>query len=229
MVADRRREEEYSNNQEEKIMAKYTGPSCKLCRREGMPLMLKGQRCLTDKCAIKKKKYPPGQIKKNRRSKFSEYAIQLREKQKIKRSYGLMERQFRIVFEKSSRMRGVTGENMLSILERRLDNVVYRMGFASSRMQARQIVNHRHILVNGEIVDISSYIVNEGSTIEVKTKFKENVMLKDSIKLSKATSSVPEWIAVEFDEAKGKVLRLPTRKDIIDNFNERLVVELYSK
>ncbi len=210
-------------------MAKYTGPSCKLCRREGMPLMLKGQRCLTDKCAVKKKKYPPGPPKKNRRSKFSEYAIQLREKQKIKRSYGLLEGQFRRVFEKSSRMRGVTGDNMLSLLERRLDNVVYRMGFASSRMQARQLIHHKHILVDTTLVNISSFTVNEGSTIEIKSKFKENLMLKDSIKLSKATNSVPEWISVEFEEAKGKILRLPTRQDIVDNFNERLVVELYSK
>ncbi len=194
-----------------------------------MPLMLKGQRCLTDKCAVKKKKYPPGLPKKNRRSKYSEYAIQLREKQKIKRSYGLLESQFRIIFEKSSRMRGITGDNMISLLERRLDNVVYRMGFASSRMQARQLVNHRHVLVEGTIVDISSFIVNEGQSVEIKPNYKENVMLKDSIKLSKATSSVPEWVAVEFDEAKGKVLRTPSRQDVKDNFNERLVVELYSK
>jgi small subunit ribosomal protein S4 len=210
-------------------MAKYTGPSCKLCRREGMPLMLKGQRCMTDKCAVKKKKYPPGLPKKNRRSKFSEYAVQLREKQKIKRSYGLLEGQFRRNFEKSSKMRGVTGDNMLSLLERRLDNVVYRMGFASSRMQARQLINHNHILVNNNIVNISSFIINEGCTVEIKSKFKDNLMLKDSIKLSKATNSVPEWVSVEFEEAKGKILRLPTRQDITDNFNERLVIELYSK
>ena len=191
--------------------------------------MLKGQRCLTDKCAVKKKKYPPGPPKKNKRGKFSEYAIQLREKQKIKRSYGLMEGQFRRVFTKSARMRGVTGENMLSLLERRLDNVVYRMGFASSRMQARQLIQHNHVLVNDSLVNISSFVVNEGSAIEVKSKFKENLMLKDSIKLAKATNSVPEWVSVEFDQAKGKILRLPTRQDITDNFNERLVVELYSK
>lgn len=210
-------------------MGRYAGPSCKLCRREGMPLMLKGQRCLTDKCAFKKKKYPPGLPKKNRRSKYSEYAVQLREKQKIKRSYGLLERQFRESFEKASRMRGDTGEQMLSLLERRLDNVVYRMGFASSRMQARQFVSHRHILVNGSIVDIPSYKVNEGSHIEVREKFKENVTLQDSIKLSKATSSAPEWVEVEYEKTSGKVLRLPRRQDILADFNERLVVELYSK
>lgn len=210
-------------------MAKYTGSSCKLCRREGMPLMLKGQRCLTDKCAIKKRKYPPGLPKKNRRANRSEYAVQLREKQKIKRSYGILERQFRKIFDKSTRMKGVTGENMLSLLERRLDNVVYRMGFASSRMQARQLVHHRFVLVNNSIVDRSSFLINEGSIVEIKPKFKDNVMLKDSIKLSKATNSVPEWIEVESDLARGKIVRLPVRQDIVDNFNERLVVELYSK
>jgi small subunit ribosomal protein S4 len=210
-------------------MAKYRGSSCKLCRREGMPLMLKGQRCLTDKCAVKKRRYPPGLPRKNRRAKYSEYAVQLREKQKIKRSYGLLERQFRRVFEKATRMKGVTGDNMLSLLERRLDNVVYRMGFASSRMQARQLVNHRKIIVNSNIVDKCSYIIDEGAIIEIKPNFKENIMLQDSIKLSKATNSVPEWIEVEFDDAKGRIVRLPVRQDIIDNFNERLVVELYSK
>lgn len=210
-------------------MGRYAGPSCKICRREGFPLMLKGQRCLTDKCAIKKKKYPPGLPKKNRRSKYSEYAVQLREKQRIKRTYGLLEGQFRENFEKASRMRGDTGEQMLSLLERRLDNVVYRMGFASSRMQARQYVSHRHVLVDGSIVDIPSFKVNEGSQIEVREKFKENVTLQDSIKLSKATSSAPEWVEVEYEKASGKVLRLPRRQDILADFNERLVVELYSK
>ncbi len=190
--------------------------------------MLKGQRCMTDKCAVKKKKYSPGMPKK-RRSKFSEYGVQLRAKQKIKRSYGLREGQFRDTFERASRMKGVTGDNMLSLLERRLDNVVYRLGFASSRKQARQLVNHRHILINGQIVDIPSYKVNEGVIIEARENFKENLMLKDSIKLSKATSSVPEWLEVDTEKASGKVVRLPSRQDIVADFNERLVVELYSK
>ncbi len=209
-------------------MAKYTGPSCKLCRREMTPLMLKGQRCFTDKCAVKKRKYPPGPPKK-RRGKLSEYGVQLREKQKIRRSYGLLEKQFRRIFEQASRSKGVTGDNMFSLLERRLDNVVYRAGFASSRMQARQIIQHGHVLVGGRIVDVSSFRVREGMEIEVRDNFKTNAMLEDSIKLAKALSSVPEWIDVDFDNRKGKILRIPTRQDIAAPFNEQLVIELYSK
>jgi small subunit ribosomal protein S4 len=209
-------------------MAKYTGPSCKLCRRELTPLMLKGQRCLTEKCAVKKKKYVPGPPRK-RRGKLSEYGVQLREKQKIKRSYGLLEKQFQRTFEESNRIKGITGDNMLSFLERRLDNVVYRTGFASSRMQARQLIKHGHILVNGNIVNISSYRVKLGMIVEVIEKYKSNVVIEDSIKLSKALSSVPEWIEVDYENKKGKILRLPSRQDITQPFNEKLVVELYSK
>lgn len=209
-------------------MAKYTGPSCKLCRREMTPLMLKGQRCLTDKCAIKKKKYPPGPPRK-RRGKLSEYGVQLREKQKIRRSYGLLEKQFRLIFEEANRMKGVTGDNMLSLLERRLDNVVYRIGFASSRMQARQLIQHGHVLVNGARVDIPSFRVREGNLVEIAEKYKSNVMVEDSIKLSKALSSVPEWVEVDFENKKAKILRLPARQDVTAPFNEQLVVELYSK
>lgn len=210
-------------------MAKYTGPKCKLCRREMMPLMLKGQRCLSDKCPLKgKKKYPPGPPRK-RRGKMSDYAIQLREKQKVRRSYGLLEKQFKLLFKDAQRMKGVTGDNLLSLLERRLDNVVYRMGFASSRMQAREFIQHRHILVDGKIVDIPSYRVKEGSKVEIRDKFKENVMIEDSIKLSKAIDSVPEWVQVDLENKAGSVSRLPIRSDIITNFNEQLVVELYSK
>lgn len=209
-------------------MAKYTGPQCKLCRREGMPLMLKGRRCLTEKCAVKRKKFPPGPPRK-RRSKLSDYGVQLREKQKIKRSYVLMEKQFRSLFEEASRMKGVTGDNMLSLLERRLDNVLYRMGFASSRVQARQFIQHRHVLVNGHIVDIPSYRVRENCNIEIRDNFKENTMLEDAIKLSKAVSSVPEWVEVDHEGRNGKIVRLPARQDIQAAFNEQLVVELYSK
>lgn len=209
-------------------MAKYTGPSCKLCRREMTPLMLKGQRCFTDKCALKKRKYPPGPPKK-RRSKLSEYGTQLREKQKIKRSYGLLEKQFRRTYDEANRMKGVTGDNMLSLLERRLDNVVFRMGFASSRMQARQFVQHGHVMVNGRVVNISSFRVREGSTIEMREDYRANVMLEDSIKLAKALSSLPEWLEVDFENRKGKVLRVPSRQDITAPFHEQLVVELYSK
>ena len=210
-------------------MAKYTGPKCKLCRREMTPLMLKGQRCLTDKCPLKgNKKYPPGPPRK-RRGKMSDYAIQLREKQKVKRTYGLLEKQFKINYENANRMKGVTGDNMLSLLERRLDNVIYRMGFASSRMQARQLIQHQHVTLNGIVVDIPSIIVREGNEINIRDNFKENVILEDSIKLSKAIDSKPEWVEVDYDKKNGKILRLPVRSDIKDNFNEQLVVELYSK
>ena len=210
-------------------MAKYTGPRCKLCRREMTPLMLKGQRCLSDKCPLKgKKKYPPGPPKR-RRTKMSDYAIQLREKQKIRRSYGLLEKQFRLTFESANKMKGVTGDNLITLLERRLDNVLYRMGFASSRTQARQFIQHRHVMVNGTIVDISSFRIQEGSEVEIRDNYKSNNMLEDSIKLSKATDSVPEWVEVDFENRKGKITRLPQRADVLANFNEPLVVELYSK
>ncbi|MCU0846623.1 MAG: 30S ribosomal protein S4 [Spirochaetes bacterium] len=210
-------------------MARYTGPRCKICRREMMPLMLKGQRCLTDKCPVKgKKKYPPGPPRK-RRAKLSDYAVQLREKQKIRKSYGLIEKQFRLLFHDATGMKGVTGDNMMSLLERRLDNVVYRMGFASSRSQARKLVRDGHMLVNDMPVDIASYRVNSGMTVRVKDKYVENVMLEDSIKLAKAVDSVPEWLEVDFEKRSGKIIRLPVRSDIKANFNEQLVVELYSK
>jgi small subunit ribosomal protein S4 len=210
-------------------MGKYTGPSCKLCRREMQPLMLKGQRCLTDKCVLKgKKKYPPGPPKK-KRSKMSDYAVMLREKQKIKRSYGLLEKQFRLLFEDANRMKGVTGDNMLSLLERRLDNVVYRMGFASSRRQARQLVQHGHVMVNNVLVNISSFSLKENMEVEIREYHKNNTLMDDSIKLAKATDSIPEWVSVDFDKKTGKITRLPIRSDIKAVFNEQLVVELYSK
>ena len=210
-------------------MAKYTGPACKLCRREMQPLMLKGQRCLTDKCPMKgNKKFPPGPPRK-RRGKMSDYAIQLREKQKIKRSYGMLEKQFKILFGKANRMKGVTGDNLISLLERRLDNVVYRMGFASSRMQARQLVQHNHITVDGKAVNISSYSIRENSIVGVKEDFKSNIVLEDSIKLSKATGSQPEWVEVDYEQKLGKIIRLPLRSDVTGQFNVQQVVELYSK
>jgi len=193
------------------------------------PLMLKGQRCLTDKCPIKgKKKYPPGPPRK-RRAKLSDYAVQLREKQRIRRSYGLLEKQFRLLFADALRMKGVTGDNMMSLLERRLDNVIFRMGFSSSRSQARQLVKHKHVTVNGRIVDIPSYRVVEGAVIAIREKFVSNVMLEDSIKLAKAIDSIPGWIEVDFEKRSGKIVRLPVREDLTSNFNDQLVVELYSK
>ncbi len=209
-------------------MAKYTGPLCKLCRREMTPLMLKGRRCLTDKCAIKHKKYPPGPPRK-RRTKLSDYGVQLREKQKIKRSYMLLETQFKRAFEEATRLKGVTGENMLVLLERRLDNVIYRLGFSSSRLQARQFVQHGHVTVNGKRVDIPSYQVKVNDIVEIKEDFKTNTMLEDAIKLSKAVGSVPQWLEVDYDKRSGKIIRLPERKDIEPIFNEQVVVELYSK
>ena len=210
-------------------MAKYTGPVCKLCRREMQPLMLKGQRCLTDKCPMKgDKKFPPGPPRK-RRTKMSDYALQLREKQKIKRSYGMLEKQFRIFFHEASRMKGVTGDNLISLLERRLDNVVYRMGFASSRKQARQLVQHNHVAVNGKTVNISSYSIKENSIVEIKEDFRSNIILEDSIKLSKATGSQPEWVEMDYEKKSGKIIRLPLRADVTSQFNVQQVVELYSK
>ncbi len=155
--------------------------------------------------------------------------MQLRAKQQVKRSYGVLESQFRINFEHANRMKGVTGDNMLALLERRLDNVVYRMGFASSRMQARQIVQHKHITVNGRVVDIPSFKIKEGFEVEIRDKFKENIILEDAIKLSKAIDSKPEWVEVDYEKKAGKIVRLPIREDIKDSFNEQLVVELYSK
>ncbi|MBN1500696.1 MAG: 30S ribosomal protein S4 [Spirochaetes bacterium] len=209
-------------------MARYTGAKCKICRREGMPMMLKGQRCLTEKCAFKRKKYVPGQISK-KRTKLSEYGTQLREKQKIRKTYGMLEKQFRSIFQEANRMKGVTGDNMLSLIERRLDNTVFRMGFASSRQQARQLINHGHITVNDKSVNIPSFRVKENSIVAVVEGYKENVNILESIKLSKAINSKPEWVDVDYDKKEGKIVRLPKREDIIMNFNEQLVVELYSK
>jgi small subunit ribosomal protein S4 len=209
-------------------MAKYTDAKCKVCRREGVQLMLKGQRCLTEKCGLKRKKNVPGQLAK-RRGKLSEYGIQLREKQKIRKSYGVLEKQFHSIFLEAARQKGVTGENMLALLERRLDNVVYRLGFASSRAQARQFVQHGHVLVNGKPVDISSYKLKANDEVSIVEDFKENAILSEAIKLSKAVSSKLEWLDVDFEKKNGKVIRLPVRQDILMNFNEQLVVELYSK
>ena len=193
------------------------------------PLMLKGQRCLSEKCPLKgKRKFPPGPIRK-RRVKMSDYAVMLREKQKVRRSYGILESQFRLTFSDAVRMKGVTGDNLLSLLERRLDNVVYRIGFASSRSQARQLIQHGHVIVNETIVDIPSFRVKENMVVRIKESYTGNIMIDDSIKLAKATDSIPEWIEVDFEKRSGKMIRLPMRQDITANFNEQLVVELYSK
>ena len=190
--------------------------------------MLKGQRCLTEKCGLKRKKNVPGKLAK-RKGKLSEYGMQLREKQKIRKTYGVLEKQFYTSFEEAARMTGLTGENMLSLLERRLDNALYRMGFAASRSQARQFIQHGHVLVNAKKVDVSSYILRENDMVEISEQFKENAALLEAVKLSKAVSAKPEWLDVDYEKKNAKVSRLPRRQDVVMNFNEQLVVELYSK
>ncbi len=208
-------------------MGRYIGPSCRLCRRETVKLMLKGERCLSSKCAIVKKKMPPGKLPK-RRLKISEYGIQLREKQKVKRYYGLMESQFKRYFEIASRKKGITGEILLTLLEQRLDNVVFRMHYASSRKMARQLVGHGHIYVNGRKADIPSFFIKEGDTVEVKEKSKKVIPILESMKNISRVGTVP-WMEVDPDNLKGKFLYLPKREEIDLPVNEQLIVELYSK
>ena len=207
-------------------MAKYTGPACRLCRREGAKLFLKGERCTSEKCSFAKRMTPPGQHGAAKK-KTSDYAAQLREKQKAKRIYGLCEKQFKGYFAKAENMRGITGENMLILLERRLDNVVFRMGIASSREQARQLVNHATITVNGKTVNIPSYLVKKGDVIAVKENKQDKAYYK-TVKEAKAIGLV-KW--VEFDNATltGKVVELPTKEDITQPIAEHMIVELYSK
>jgi small subunit ribosomal protein S4 len=211
-------------------MARYTGPVCKLCRREGTQLFLKGTRCLTEKCAVERRAYAPGQHGQStgRRRKASEYAKQLREKQKVKRIYGLSERQFRNVFERVLREPGVTGEALLVALESRLDNLVYRMGFASSRGQARQLVRHRHIQVNGRTVDIPSYRVAPGDVVGVAEGSRELIPVRAALEQFGRTQPV-SWIQVDPEKATGKVTERPTRDAIPIAAQEQLIVELYSK
>ncbi len=208
-------------------MSRYTGPACKICRREADKLFLKGDRCYTDKCSFERRAYPPG-TQGVRRGKVSEYAMQLREKQKVKRTYGLIEKQFRNLFEKSERMKGVTGDNLIGLLERRLDNVVYRLGFAASRADARMMVTQGHFLINGKKVDIPSYTLTENDTIELQEKMKVASKVADSFK-SVERRGVPEWLAIDKDKFKGSVMRLPLRDDVTMPIEEHLIVELYSK
>ncbi|MBT1073364.1 30S ribosomal protein S4 [Pelotalea chapellei] len=208
-------------------MARYTGPSCRLCRRENMELFLKGDRCYTDKCAIKRRNYPPGQHGQGR-TKTSAYGVQLREKQKVRRIYGLLEKQFRGYFQEADRMKGVTGENLLSLLERRLDNVVYRLGFASSRSESRQIVRHGHFTLNGRKVDIPSIQVRVGDIIALREKSRTIVTVNDALE-AVVRRGVPQWLELDRDGYKGSVKGTPTREDITTPIQEQLVVELYSK
>ncbi|GHU49433.1 30S ribosomal protein S4 [Clostridia bacterium] len=206
-------------------MARYTGASCRLCRRESQKLFLKGERCYSVKCALEKRNYAPGQHGQSRK-KISDYGLQLREKQKAKRFYGLLETQFRNTFEKAAKKKGITGDNLLIMLETRMDNVVFRMGFASSRKEARQLVMHGHFLVNGKKLDIPSAEVKPGSVISVKQKSQSSPKFKEIRDMS---ISVPQWISVNVDKLEGSVLSYPKREDIDTPISEHLIVELYSK
>jgi len=208
-------------------MARYTGADCRLCRREGIKLFLKGDRCYGDKCAIERRPYPPGQAGK-KRPRDSEYRVQLREKQRAKRMYGLLEKQFRSYYETASRQTGITGENLLRLLESRLDNVVYRLGFAKSRDEARQIVRHGHINVNGRRVDIPSYRVRGGDLVSVGVKAKDLLVIKTSL-IASEKIEVPGWLEVDIEKLQGKILSLPSRDMIDAPVREQLIVELYSK
>jgi small subunit ribosomal protein S4 len=206
-------------------LARDTGPQCKQCRREGMKLFLKGERCLTDKCAVERRPYPPGEHGRAR-IRQSEYRQQLREKQRARRYYQVLEKQFRNYYDKASRQPGVTGENLLRLLERRLDNVLVRLGFASSRRQARQLVDHGHFRVNGRRVNIPSYQVRPGEVISVKEGSGADQVIRDATEL---TATVPAWLQADFDSLTAKVLRLPERGEISVPVQEQLIVELYSK
>lgn len=210
-------------------MARYTGPVCRLCRREGMKLFLKGARCYSEKCPIEKRNFPPGQHGRDRRPKIVGYGLQLREKQKAKRYYGLTEVQFRNLFEKASRMKGVTGATLLNMLERRLDNVVFRAGFGASRAMARQLVRHGHIAVNGRKVDIPSYLLRPGDVVEVREKSRKNPAILGSLEAT-AHLPVPNWIEVDREGLKAKVVSQPAREDLVQiKLEEQMIVELYSK
>ena len=208
-------------------MARYTGAVCRHCRREGLKLFLKGERCYTDKCAIERRNYPPGEHGQAR-PKFSEYSIQLREKQKLRRIYSVLERQFRRYFYLADRSRGVTGETLLQLLERRLDNIVYRVGFATSRAEARLLIRHGHFRVNGRKVDIPSYLVRPADTISVREQSRRITRIQEALELAQRRG-VPEWLEVQAETFTGTVKALPTRADLTMPINEKLVVELYSK
>lgn len=208
-------------------MARYTGPSCRLCRRENTELFLKGERCYTDKCAIKRRNYPPGMHGQGR-SKTSDYGVQLREKQKVRRIYGILENQFRGYFERADRLKGVTGENLLFLLERRLDNIVYRLGFAASRTEARQLVRHGHFTLNGKKVTIPSIQVKTGDVVELREKSRKVASISESLE-AVVRRGIPQWLELDKGAFKGAVKTLPVREDITMPIQEQLIVELYSK
>lgn len=208
-------------------MARYIGPVCKQCRRENMKLFLKGSRCFTDKCSFDRRPYPSGQHGQ-RRSKATEYGIRLREKQKVRRIYGVLERQFRKYFAEADRIKGVTGENLLGLLERRLDSACYRLGFASTRAEARHLVRHKHVMVNGKVVNIPSYLLSPGDEVSVKDKSKK--MSRIGIALEAAAQrGVPQWLELDRDKIAGKVTAAPNREEITLPIDEQLIVEFYSR
>lgn len=209
-------------------MARYTGPVCRLCRRERMKLFLKGDRCFKEKCAIERRGYPPGQHGMRRGRRVQGYGLQLREKQKVKRYYGLLENQFRNYFKEADRQKGITGENLLVLLERRLDNVVYSLGFASSRGQARQFVRHGHVQVDGRKVNIPSFQVRPGQTVAVKEASRKNDFIRASVETARGRG-VPEWLDLDAESFTGTMVRQPTREDVKLPIQEQLIVELYSR
>lgn len=208
-------------------MARYTESVCRLCRRENLKLFLKGERCYTDKCAIERRNYPPGEHGQAR-PKFSEYSIQLREKQKVKRIYGLLENQFRRTFAAAARTKGITGEALLVLLERRLDNVAYRLGFATSRAEARSLVRHGHVIVNGKKINIPSYAVRVGDMVSVKERSRQMGRVLTAMEAAQRRG-IPEWADVDREAFTGRIKLLPARSDITMPINEKLIVELYSK
>lgn len=209
-------------------MARYTGPVCKLCRRERTKLFLKGTKCFSDKCPIESRNYPPGQHGNSKRSRISDYAIQLREKQKVRKTYGVLESQFRKYFSEASRKTGITGDNLVKLLERRLDNTVYRLGLAPSRKSARQLILHKHFLINGKSVNIPSYLLKPGDSITVRDKSKKLEMIHDSMKRIKDNMMMP-WLSLDKANLKGVFMKEPDRAEVPFNANEQLIVELYSK
>jgi small subunit ribosomal protein S4 len=208
-------------------LARYRDSVCRFCRRETTKLFLKGDRCYSDKCSVERRNYPPGQHGQGR-AKYTDYGVQLREKQKVRRIYGLLEKQFRNYAHLAEQRRGVTGENLLLLLESRLDNIVYRMGFASSRSEARQLINHGHFMVNGRKVDIASYLTKPGMVIEVKEKSKKLRSIEDSMS-AVGRRPVPAWLEVEVENCKGTIKGVPTREELPPTIREQLIVEFYSK
>ena len=209
-------------------MARYRGSECRLCRRENLKLFLKGDRCFGDKCAFERRPYAPGQHGQRRAGKYSDYRIQLREKQKVKRIYGVLEKQFSLYYKKADKQKGITGTNLLIFLESRLDNVVYRMGFASSRTQARQLVRHNHFLVNDRKVNIPSYIVNTGDIVQVAEKSRKIPPILEAVE-TVVRRGIPNWIEIDKDNFRGIFKSLPNREDLTMPIQEQLIVELYSK